>query len=139
MSILDVNEGILVGGGKETIAQVEAYAEEQMDALEVPMKIAMKMNVVVDEIYSNIALYSGASAARVICRKENGQLILIFADNGIPFDPLVKEDPDITLSLEERQIGGLGIFLSKKMTDSMEYKRQDGVNVVTVRKNLEQV
>ena len=56
-------------------------------------------------------------------------------DHGIPYNPLEKADPDTTLSAEERQIGGLGIFMVKKSMDDMKYRREDGMNILTIRKN----
>ena len=62
--------------------------------------------------------------------------MITFLDSGVPYDPLAKADPDVTLSAEERQIGGLGIFMVKKSMDSMEYKYQDGRNILVIRKKL---
>ena len=83
-----------------------------------------------DEIYANIVNYSNASLATVSYTIENSKLCLTFADNGIPYNPLEATEPDTTLSAEERQIGGLGIFMVKKMTESMEYELKDGKNVL---------
>ena len=59
-----------------------------------------------------------------------------FLDNGKPYNPLEKEDPDVTLSAEERSIGGLGIFMVKKSMDSLDYEYQDGKNILTIKKSL---
>ena len=64
------------------------------------------------------------------------QVIIQFLDSGIPFDPLAKEDADITLSAEERNIGGLGIFMVKQSMDEVNYEYMDGKNVLTIRKVL---
>ena len=61
---------------------------------------------------------------------------ITFTDSGIPYDPLAKADPDVTLSAEERQIGGLGIYMVKKSMDEMKYRYEDGKNILTIRKNL---
>ena len=63
-------------------------------------------------------------------------VIITFIDNGIPYDPLKKEDPDITLSAEERDIGGLGIYMVKKTMDAVSYEYKDGCNILTIKKDL---
>ena len=67
---------------------------------------------------------------------EKQKMQICVVDEGVPFDPLAKEDPDVTLSAEERQIGGLGIFLVKKTMDGMAYRREDGKNILTIRKKI---
>ncbi|MBR5997441.1 MAG: ATP-binding protein, partial [Bacilli bacterium] len=62
-------------------------------------------------------------------------VMLTFIDSGMPYNPLAKEDPDITLSAEERQIGGLGIYMVKKSMDDVSYKFEDGKNIFTIKKN----
>ncbi len=104
-----------------------------------PMKIQMQIDVVVDEIFGNIAHYAyGAEGgnASVQAGIEEGKMVLIFTDHGIPYNPLENKDPDITLSLEEREIGGLGIYMVKKMMDELSYKYADGQNILRMKKNL---
>lgn len=101
--------------------------------------ILNQIDLAVEEIFVNIAHYSGAEDAELLCSyeaDENGEAVLevTFADKGTPFNPLEKADPDITLSAEERDIGGLGIFLTKKFMDSVEYAYKDGKNNLTIRK-----
>ena len=62
--------------------------------------------------------------------------MMTFIDNGVPYDPLAKEDPDTTLSAEERSIGGLGIFMVKKTMDDITYEYKDGQNILKIRKNI---
>ena len=100
-----------------------------------------QIDLAVEEIFVNIAHYSGAAEAEVSCSYHiagdgNGTLTMIFKDGGKPFNPLAKEDPDLTLSAEERSIGGLGIFLTKKFMDSVEYEFKDGMNCLTIKKTL---
>ena len=100
-----------------------------------------QIDLAVEEIFVNIAHYSG-SADAVICTDYHisgdgsGTLTVIFKDWGKPFNPLAKADPDLTLSAEEREIGGLGIFLTKKFMDSVEYDYSDGMNCLTIKKTL---
>ena len=95
-----------------------------------------QIDLAVEEIFVNIAHYSGAETATIFCECKGDNLEITFADAGIPFNPLEKKDPDITLKAEDRQIGGLGIFLTKKFMDSVEYNFRDGKNILTICKKL---
>ena len=106
--------------------------EEHLEKFQVPTKLSMKLLVAVDEIYSNIVRYSGAAEAQVRLVKEEDTLRLIFSDNGKPYNPLEAKEPDITASVEDRAVGGLGIFMVRKMMDSVEYMYKDGRNVLTL-------
>ena len=92
----------------------------------------MKLMVAVDDIYSNIVRYSGATEAQIRFVKESGALRLIFCDNGKPYNPLDAKEPDVTSSAEDRAVGGLGIFIVRKIVDRMEYMYKDGQNVLTL-------
>ena len=95
-----------------------------------------QIDLAVEEIFVNIAHYSGAETATISCECKGDNLEITFADAGVPFNPLEKADPDITLKAEDRQIGGLGIFLTKKFMDSVEYNFCDGKNILTICKKL---
>ena len=100
-----------------------------------------QIDLAVEEIFVNIAHYSGSEDAEILCDFEyggddRGVLEVTFIDSGKPFDPLAKPDPDITLSAEERNIGGLGIFLTKKFMDSVEYDFSGGKNKLTIKKKI---
>lgn len=120
----------------EAMIPVQAMVEGTLEEAEVPMKIAMKVDIVVDEIFSNIISYSNAKEVEVICRVDHGQITLLFLDDGIPYNPLLAADPDITLEIEEREIGGLGIFLSKKLMDEVTYEHVDGRNRLHLKKGV---
>lgn len=95
----------------------------------------------VEEIFINIAHYSGAAEALVSCGyyisgDGSGTLRVAFKDGGKPFNPLARPDPDITLNAEERKIGGLGIYLTKKFMDSVEYEFVDGMNILKITKKI---
>lgn len=102
-----------------------------------------KIDLAAEEIFVNIAHYAykdklpeeGGSVC-LDCSMENDTLTMIFKDTGIPFNPLAKADPDITLSAEERKIGGLGIFLTKKYMDNIDYKYENGANILTMKKTI---
>ncbi len=94
-----------------------------------------QIDLAVEEIFVNIAHYSGTETAEIKASFDHGILEITFSDRGRPFNPLEKEDPDITLSAEKRKIGGLGIFLTKKFMDSVEYNFEDGKNILTLKKD----
>ena len=121
----------------ESMPQVSGFLEEQLDHLNVPMKTANKLMIAMDEIYSNLVHYSGADYAEIRCGADSGVLTLTFRDNGMPYNPLDAKEPDITASADERQIGGLGIFMVRKMMDNVDYMYKDGHNVVTLTLALE--
>lgn len=120
--------------GIESMDVVTSFVEQELEAAAVPMKVIAQINVAVDEIFSNIARYSGAGESTVSMSVEEGCIILRFADNGFPYDPMKKPDPDTSLSAEERNIGGLGLFIVKKSMDSVEYEYRDGLNILTITK-----
>lgn len=125
-------EEITVTPDKPSIGQVADFLSEVLEKWEIPVKCANKALLAADEIYSNIVYYSGAQAATVAVVDGGGSLTLRFADNGKPYDPTTAEEPDITLSAEEREIGGLGIFMVKKMAAKINYRYEDGKNLLSV-------
>ena len=125
----------------ENIPQVVAFVDEQLEALDCPMKTQLQIDMAIDEIFCNIASYAygeAAGDASVLFNydEEKHQASITFADSGVAFNPLEMKEPDVTLSAAERKIGGLGIFLVKKTMDEMVYQRQEGKNLLTIRKTL---
>lgn len=125
----------------ENLPQVLAFVDEQLEAADCPMKIQMQIDIAVEEIFVNIAHYAyapkvGSAIVRVEMLPDPPSADITFIDSGIPYDPLAKADPDITLSAEERQIGGLGIFMVKKSMDDVKYEYLDGHNILTLKKGL---
>lgn len=105
-----------------------------------PPKTQMMIEVSVEELFVNIAHYAypdGNGWAELHASVEDGVADITLIDGGIPYDPLAKPDPDVTLSAEERQIGGLGIYMVKKEMDEMTYERRDDKNVLTIRKKVQ--
>lgn len=101
--------------------------------------LRFKLRLCIEEAVENIVQYAyqgGQGYVEVGTSVENGVLTIILKDSGIPFNPLEKPDPDITLSVEERQVGGLGIFLCKQMMDSLEYEYKDGSNILLMKKSI---
>ncbi|WP_373163570.1 SpoIIE family protein phosphatase [Agathobaculum sp. Marseille-P7918] len=119
----------------ESIPQVCEFLERVLKEQGTPMKVITQMNIAADEICSNIARYSGAAAAQVDCELMDGRTVIHFADDGKPYDPTVQKEPDITLSAEERENGGLGIFMVKKSMDRVAYEYADGRNILTIEKH----
>ena len=123
---------ITVIADDKSMIPVSEFAKSLTEKLTVVPKVANKVSIAVDEIYSNIINYSGAELATISYEIKDGRLYMTFTDDGIPYNPLEAEEPDITLSAEERKIGGLGIFMVKKMTESMEYTYEDEKNILSL-------
>ena len=118
-----------------------AFAEEELEKAECPMKAVISITVALEEVFVNVAHYAypdstGNVNLSIDFDSESRQMTFQMSDSGIPFDPLAKPDPDITLSAEERQIGGLGIFMMKKTMDDVNYAYTGGKNVLTMKKYI---
>ena len=110
------------------------FFEEILREAKAPQKMIAQVNVAVDEIFSNIVRYSGATEVTLECVLTDDRVTLRFSDNGTPYDPTAKADPDTTLSAADREIGGLGIFMVKKTMDEISYVYRDGQNILTLVK-----
>lgn len=125
----------------ENLDTVMDFVNQHLEEAETSMKLQMQIDVAVEELFVNIAHYAYGDAvgkAKLMLSIEGEPKIfsLTFCDRGIPYDPLAKADPDVTLSAEEREIGGLGIFLVKKSMDDMIYEYRDECNILTIKKAL---
>lgn len=125
----------------ENIQTVTDFVNEQLEALSCPMKAMMQIDIAIDELFGNIAHYAyhpevGSATVRVEVTEDPLAVIITFIDNGVPYDPLAAEDPDITLSAEERTVGGLGIYMVKKSMDEISYEYKDGQNILTIKKRF---
>ncbi len=126
---------------RDNLEEVQAFVNEQLEAGGCPKKAQMQIGLAVEEIFINIASYAytpeqGKTTVRVEVSENPVTVTITFVDHGIPYDPLAKEDPDVTLSADERQIGGLGIFMTKKIMDNIAYEYKDGQNILTLKKHL---
>ncbi len=104
-----------------------------------PMKAIVQVNLAIDEIFGNIAHYAypnGTGNATVSVDLDDLSIKIVFSDEGVPFDPLQQTDPDIEQSVEERSVGGLGIFMVKKIMDFVEYEYREGKNILSIVKKL---
>lgn len=125
----------------DNLPKVLEFIDTKLEELECPMKAQMQIDIAVEEIFVNIANYAyapevGMATIRIEADESQTAVKITFIDKGVPYDPLKKDDPDVTLSVEERQIGGLGIFMVKKSMDDMLYEYKDGQNILTIVKQL---
>lgn len=125
----------------ENIAVVTAFVDEQLEALDCPIKAQMQIDIAIDELFGNIAHYAynpdvGEAIVRVEVLEEPLSVVITFIDGGVPYDPLAAADPDTTLSAEERAIGGLGVFMVKKSMDEITYRYEGGKNILSIRKKI---
>lgn len=130
---------ITVEAKQENLQRVWTLIEGVLKACGCSQKVCHQVELAVEEIYVNIASYaygheSGPVTVEAEGFPEEGKLTILFRDRGRPFDPLKKQDPDITLAAEKRKCGGLGIFMVKKMMDEVSYEVRDGSNVLTIKK-----
>lgn len=123
-------------------SQIEQIIDQIMTAPEVvsvPEEMLFTLRLAVEELVANVVNYAYSNEEgnlEVDINVKDNQLSITFIDHGVPFNPLVQNDPDITLSAEDREIGGLGIFLVKQVMDSVEYYFVDGKNHTVIRKKL---
>ena len=128
---------LTVDATTDNLAQVTDFIDAFLEENDCSPKNQMKIDLSVEEIFANIANYAygeETGKAEVILKKEGDSVVITFKDGGSPYDPLAKADPDVTLSAEERNIGGLGIFLVKKNMDEVSYSYEGGKNVLTIKK-----
>ncbi|MBQ3507334.1 MAG: ATP-binding protein [Clostridia bacterium] len=125
----------------ENIETVTDFVNQQLEALDCPTKAQMQIDIAIDELFGNIAHYAynpeiGSATVRVEVTEDPLAVIITFIDNGIPYDPLAKDDPDVTLSAEDRDVGGLGIYMVKKTMDEISYEYKGGQNILTIKKKI---
>ena len=125
----------------DNLNEVLAAVEELLEEGGCSMKDQIAIDVAVEEIFVNIANYAyapgtGDATLQMEIADEPRRFVMTFIDGGMPYDPLAKEDPDVSLPLEERQIGGLGIYMVKKSMDAVRYEYRDGKNVFTIEKEF---
>ena len=122
------------------IPVVTDFLDAALEEAGCPTKTLLQIDVAIDEIFTNIAQYAyepGTGNATVRFEMEEpNTAVITFIDSGMAFDPTAKEDPDVSLSAEERQIGGLGIFMTKKTMDEVRYERAGDRNVLTLIKRI---
>ena len=125
----------------EALSDILGFVDFMLEKYECPMKLQTAICVAIEEVFVNVARYAyengeGDVTLGIGFDKESRNITFRMRDKGVPFDPLKKPDPDITLSAEEREIGGLGIFITKKTMDKVEYTYENGENTLTMIKKI---
>ena len=125
----------------EVLPDILGFVEETLEGYGCPMKIQMAACVAIEEVFVNVAHYAygggeGDVTLGIGLDEDKQAIIFRMTDKGVPFDPLKKPDPDITLSADEREIGGLGIFITKQTMDSVIYTYENGENILTMIKTI---
>ncbi len=123
----------------ENLDAATDFVNTQLEEAGCSMKTEMLIDLALEEMFTNVVNYAykaqpGSVTIRFILEGQKAVITLI--DEGTPYDPLQHEDPDVTLSAQERQIGGLGIFLVRKNMEDLSYEHKDGRNVFTMKKTL---
>ena len=126
----------------ENITAITDFVNEQLELFGCPMKAQTQIDIAIDELFSNIARYAyhpniGEATVRIEVRENPLSVTLSFIDGGTPFNPLEKADPDTTKNADEREAGGLGVYLVKKSMDDIFYEYKDGKNILTIKKICE--
>ncbi len=125
----------------ERLDEVLAFIDAELEARDCPMKAQMQIDVAAEEMFVNIASYAyapghGEALIQIETDPDTRVFSVTLIDSGIPYDPLKKADPDVTLSAEERGIGGLGIYMVKKSMDAVSYRRENGQNIFRMEKKI---
>ena len=125
----------------ENLAAVTEFVDAELEALDCPLKTQFKIDVAVDELFTNVAQYAyvpdtGKVTVQFGVEENPTTAVITFIDRGKPFNPMLAKEPDVTLDVKNRAIGGLGIFMVKKSMNEMSYEYKDGQNIVRVKKAL---
>lgn len=124
------------------LEKVTSFVNDKLEENECPVKAQMQIDIAIDEIFSNIARYAyspeiGMVTIQMEVTKQPPEVCITFIDSGIPYNPLLQTEPDTSLSAEERQLGGLGIFLVRKSMDDVIYQYKEGNNILKLKKLLQ--
>ena len=132
---------LTIDAAVENIAEVTDFVDSELEALDCPVKVQVQIDIAIDELFGNIAHYAyhpevRPATVRVEVLENPLSVVITFIDNGVPYDPLKTKEPDITLSAEERMIGGLGIYMVKKTMDDIAYEYREGQNILRIKKSI---
>ena len=126
----------------QEIPQLNAFIDEVCESHDLDPMTSMEMNLALGEAVVNVMTYAYPEGTKgyvdISVKSDNGSLVFVIRDSGKPFDPTTREEVDTSLPAEQREIGGLGIFLVRKMMDDIKYEYKDGHNILTLRKKLNQ-
>ena len=137
----NMQKTITMDAAVSNLNQALAFVDQALEELECPMKAQMQVDLALEEAFVNVASYAygdgqGSVTIEVFSEPGTGEVSIRLLDQGMPFDPMKKSDPDLSLTAEERQIGGLGIFMVKKSMDQVSYEYKDGQNILTMKKTI---
>lgn len=122
------------------ISKLAVFIDELGEEMNLTPELIFNLNLVLEEAVSNVILYAYGEEKHkeisLMANMSDGNLVFVLTDSGKEFDPTKVPDADITLSAEEREIGGLGIFLIRQIMDKVDYQRIEEKNVLTMRKQL---
>ncbi|MCL2254418.1 MAG: ATP-binding protein [Lachnospiraceae bacterium] len=129
---------LLIDAKIDNLDAVLGFIGAELEAADCTLKLQTQIAITVEEIFVNIAHYAyspevGGATIRISVGDE---IIIEFEDKGKPYNPLEKDDPDVTLGADEREIGGLGVFMVKKFMDTAKYRHEGNKNILTVKKSL---
>lgn len=131
---------IVINNQIEELERLAIFVEEVADVLGLDPETTMNLNLALEEVVSNVILYAYPRAMgekiTIMAQKENNSLVFTITDKGKEFDPTKVEDADVTLSAEDREIGGLGIYIVKNIMNEVTYQRLDGKNILTLKKTI---
>ena len=126
----------------QEIPQLNAFIDEVCESHDLDPMTSMEMNLALEEAVVNVMTYAYPEGTKgyvdISAQSDNDSLTFVISDSGKPFDPTTREEVDTSLPAEQREIGGLGIFLVRKMMDDIKYEYKDGHNILTLRKKLNQ-
>lgn len=127
-------------GEADRLPEAFAFLHKVWSGAGLPEERRFPFELALEEVFMNVAMhggYEGRPASAVIEFQRDGEeILLVVSDDGPAFDPLLLATPDTSLALEERQVGGLGVFLVREMMDDVSYARREGLNVLSMRKRL---
>ena len=136
-----MKEELVIEAVIDNLDDVNLFVHKSIEQFEVSKRTLMQLDLIVEEIFVNVASYAyapntGSVKILIEVKEEPLTVSLTFIDSGVPYNPLEKSDPDINLSADDRQIGGLGIFLTKNLVDDISYQFVDGQNILQLTKSL---
>jgi len=124
----------------DELTRLESFLEELGEEWAIPMQLVLSLNLALEEALTNIISYgyddSDEHFIEICFYKIDGGIRIILIDDGHEYDPTAKADPDVTMAADDRPIGGLGIFLIRKIMDKIEYQRKENKNHFTLTKNI---
>ena len=125
----------------DALDEVQSFVMDRIKGAHIDPKTRMQIDIVVEEEFVNISSYAyapgkGKAWIRAGLSDDGSEIIIVFRDRGVPYDPFAREDPDITLAAEDRGVGGLGVYMIKQFMDSYSHEYRDGQNIITLKKCL---